>query len=92
MFFSLPFKSVNSIKNCIETTSAPCDSINFAQALIVPPVASKSSTIATLSPLFNIFLQISNLSVPYSREYSKEAVSPGNFPGFLTGINPTFKA
>ncbi len=45
--FSLPFKNFSSIKNCIETTSPPNFSTSLAAASIVPPVANKSSTIAT---------------------------------------------
>lgn len=47
---SLPFNSVNSIAKSKATTSPPAASTSLVTASIVPPVANKSSTIATLCP------------------------------------------
>ena len=58
----------------------------------MPPVASKSSTIAILEPFSIASLCISNISVPYSRSYSFWITSLGNLPFFLIGINPTPRA
>ena len=47
---SLPFKSTSSIKKAHPTTSPPNSFTKEIVASTVPPVASKSSTITTLSP------------------------------------------
>ena len=86
--FSRPFKSVNSTKNAKPTTSPPNFSTNFAQASIVPPVANKSSQINTFCPGFTASLCKCNSAVPYSKSYSTETVSRGNFPFLRAGAKP----
>ncbi|EKN41462.1 hypothetical protein CFSAN001627_13083 [Clostridium botulinum CFSAN001627] len=49
---SFPFRSVSSITKLTLTTSPPNSSTNFTTEAIVPPVARRSSTMATLSPFF----------------------------------------
>ena len=55
---------------------------------IVPPVASKSSTIKTLLPDSIASWWTSTRSVPYSRSYSTPCVGPGSLPALRTGIKP----
>ena len=86
--FSRPFKSVNSTKNAKPTTSPPNFSTNLAQASIVPPVANKSSQINTFCPGFTASLCKCNSAVPYSKSYSTETVSRGNFPFLRAGAKP----
>ena len=55
-----------------------------AQAIAVPPVATKSSTMTTLSELLKVvFFWISIEVLPYSKSKSFLNVSLGSFPGFL---------
>ena len=57
-------------------------------ATTVPPVASKSSTIKTLSPSLTASLCIHKVFDPYSKSYFSVTTSRGSFPGFLIGTNP----
>mgnify|MGYP004100385957 CR=1 FL=1 len=84
---SLPSKPISSITNKLPNTSAPVFSHNLAHAATVPPVASKSSTITTLSVSDSASSCISSVLEPYSRVYAMFIVDPGNFPGFRIGMN-----
>ena len=79
---------VSSIKNKLDTTSAFRLFTKSMVAFTVPPVASKSSTIKTLSPSFKASWCISNASFPYSKPYSVRIVGAGSYPGLRAIIKP----
>lgn len=87
--FSRPLRSLSSIMMRHSATSAPHFSMSRQAAFNVPPVANKSSTISTFCPGLMEFFWISNLSVPYSSEYSWLCRVPGSFPFFLIGTKAT---
>ena len=72
--FSLPPKFNISIKKKVSIIFTSKLANNFKDALIVPPVASTSSTIITLSCLLIASICISSVSLPYSKSYVSEYV------------------
>lgn len=64
---------------------APALRHKSTQADTVPPVASRSSMITMFWPSSRASICISNVFEPYSRSYSTENVSYGNFPGLRIG-------
>ena len=58
------------------------------QAAMVPPVASRSSTISTRWPRRMASACISSVSVPYSRAYSALMAFHGSLPGLRMGTKP----
>ena len=86
--FSLAPNPSSSIKNKLPITSAPCCWHSLVHASTVPPVASRSSMMMIFVPLIIASSCISSVLEPYSNEYSILIVEEGNFPGFLTGMNP----
>ena len=75
-----PPRSTSSISTATPTMVAPRPSTRSQQAAMVPPVASRSSTISTWSPGWSASTWISTLSVPYSRAYSLARVAAGSRP------------
>lgn len=59
---------------------------------MVPPVAIKSSSSSTRWPSLMWPTCISIVSLPYSRLYDSEIVSPGSFPGLRKGTNAQLSA
>ncbi|MNR58437.1 hypothetical protein D3C85_1794350 [compost metagenome] len=73
-------------------TLAPSFSSSFLPAIMVPPVAIRSSISTTRSPGFTASVCISTVALPYSSSYSSATVVNGSLPFLRIGTKPTFSS
>src|SRR5919204_4873064 len=87
---SRPLRKVSSMKKRKTPTSPCCFRTSCAAPQAVPPVARRSSTIATFSPARTESTCASSTPLPYSSAYSTRSVLYGSFPSLRTGDKPIF--
>src|SRR5437879_545847 len=85
---SRPLSEHNSTRKASPTISPPSWRTRLTVAAAVPPVASRSSTMSTRSPMAIASRCTASELEPYSRLYLTSKMSAGSLPGFRTGTKP----
>src|SRR3990167_8276162 len=83
-----PLSDSSSTRKASPTISPPSWRTRLTVAAAVPPVASRSSTISTRSPIAIESRCTASELDPYSRLYLTSKISAGSLPGFRTGTKP----
>src|SRR5439155_23425339 len=85
---SRPLSEDNSTRKASPTISPPSWRTRLTVAAAVPPVASRSSTMSTRSPIAIASRCTASELEPYSRLYLTSKMSAGSLPGLRTGTTP----
>mmetsp|Transcript_10819 Transcript_10819/g.27848 ORF Transcript_10819/g.27848 Transcript_10819/m.27848 type:complete len:228 (+) Transcript_10819:296-979(+) len=80
--FCHPLKKAIAVMTATSATTPPASTMRLAAAMVVPPVAMRSSKITTRSPGLTAEHGIERVSSEYSVLYGTSIVGPGSFPAF----------